>query len=175
MEAIAALSLASNVLQVVDFTATTARWCKQIYDTGQTASNEDLDRNGQRLSESTARLSGAIANASNSHNVIAKDEQELLVQARDCTDLAKKMHEELAKLRLDGSKSRRVAFTRTVQARWKTKKIQSLEKKLSDRQVVLQTLLLTNTKYVLALNVFNVILPTQCESSFGLGKIELII
>jgi len=79
MEAIAALGLACNVMQVFEFTTTTARWCKQIYDTGQTASNEDLDRNGQRLSESTARLSEAIANASKSQEVIARDEQELLV------------------------------------------------------------------------------------------------
>lgn len=155
MEAIAVLSLASNVIQVVDFTATTARWCKQVYNTGQTAANEDLDRNSQRLSESTVRLSEAIADASKSQKIIAKDKQELLVQARDCTDLAERLHEELAKLRLDGSRSRRVAFTKTVQTRWNAKKIQSLEKELSGRQIVLQTLLLTNTKYVPALNVFN--------------------
>ncbi len=155
MEAIVALGLACNVMQVFEFTTTTARWCRQIYDTGQTASNEDLDRNGQRLSESTARLSEATANASKRQKVIARDEQELLVQARDCTGLAEKLHEELAKLRLDGSKSRKVAFTRTVQARWNAKKIESLEKKLSGPQVVLHTLLLTNTKYVPAFHLFH--------------------
>lgn len=146
MEAIAALSLACNVMQVLEFTTTTARWCKEIYETGQTAANEDVDRNSQRLSESTARLSEAIANASTVQNMIARDEQELLVQARDCTGSAKDLHEELAKLKLDGSKSRRVAVKRTVQALWNAKKIGSLEKKLSGRQVILQTLLLANTK-----------------------------
>lgn len=146
MEAIAALGLACNVMQVFEFTTTTARWCKQIYETGQTAANEDVDRNSQCLSESTARLSEAIANASTAHSVIARDEHELLNQARDCKGLAENLHEELAKLKLNGSKSRRVAFTRTVQARWNAKKIESLEKKLSGRQVILQTLLLTNTK-----------------------------
>jgi len=151
MEAIAALGLACNVLQVFEFTTTTARWCKQIYETGQTASNEDLDRNGQRLSESTARLSKAISNASRARDTIARDEKELLVQAHDCTGLAERLHEELAKLRLgDGPKSRKVAFTKTFQARWNAKKIESLEKKLSGRQMVLHTLLLTNTKYVFA-------------------------
>ena len=40
MEAAAALGLACNVLQLLEVATSTARCCKQIYETGQTAANE---------------------------------------------------------------------------------------------------------------------------------------
>ena len=79
-----------------------------------------------------------------------KSEQELLAQARDCTNLAEVLERELAKLRVDDSKSRRAAFKRALQARWNAKKIESLNKKIHRRQIALHTMLLADTKYAIA-------------------------
>jgi hypothetical protein len=43
MEAIAGLSLAANILQVIDFTASVLRTGNQIYNTGSTAQNRELE------------------------------------------------------------------------------------------------------------------------------------
>ena len=148
MEALAAFGLACNVMQVIEFSITAARWCKEIYDTSQTASNESLDRNAHRLSETTARLSSSIE-AWKGRRGIEADEEELLTHARGCTGIAKEIQEELAKLRSAGSKSRRGVFKKALQARWNAKKIENLNKRLQERQTALQTMLLTNTKYAL--------------------------
>lgn len=79
MEALPALALFCNILQLVEVAASTARWCKQIHEAGQTVYNIELESNARRLSETVVRLSTAIK-ASENRKPLERDELDIIAQ-----------------------------------------------------------------------------------------------
>lgn len=110
-----------------------------------TRKSTELARNAQRLSETVTRLSSSRAGLK-IHHAVNADEQELLTQARDTQDLAHDLQAALDKLRLDGPKGRKAVIVKSVKNIWAARKIESLDKKLSRRQVILQSMLVINIR-----------------------------
>ncbi|KAL8790856.1 MAG: hypothetical protein Q9195_006181 [Heterodermia aff. obscurata] len=142
MEALVALSLASNIFQVLGFSVTIVQSCKQIREKGQAASNEDVSWTARQLSQTTATLATNIE-ALTRQRTADQEEQELLSHARSIQNISIELQEALAKFRLDGSKGRAAVFIKAVQSAWYAKKIEGLSRRLHLRQAAFDTLLLT--------------------------------
>lgn len=147
MEALPALALFCNILQLVEVAASTARWCKQIHEAGQTVYNIELESNARRLSETVVRLSTAIK-ASENRKPLERDELDIIAQVQECTNLSAELQAGLAKLKPKDPKGRVAIFKSAIKSEWNKRKITDLSDRLCRSQAVLHSLLLSNDWYV---------------------------
>lgn len=145
MEAVAALALACNVVQVVDFGLKTASKCREIYNKGHTAEHQDLEDTSKHLAEITGNLSVSIQNAQ-TNKPLTKDDHELQSLAQRCTESANNLQEELDKLKSPGRLGKRAALLKTWQSMRKSNDIKRIKDKLLEHEAVLNTRLLSRLR-----------------------------
>ncbi|KAK5085251.1 hypothetical protein LTR05_004532 [Lithohypha guttulata] len=143
MEALAALSLACNVLTVIDSSVKLCKGLRAVYDTnGGTAENQDLQKSSAELRRITESLDNSIKPA-NSSNTLSKHETELLGIAKDCDNIAGELQN--FTLPFTTITRRRDRIRLTWKAVFKDKKeVERLQQQLSQYQQHLQTELLVN-------------------------------
>ena len=144
MEPIAALSLACNVLQLIDYGIATAGWCKEIYKNGQTTTNDELAKNADHLRGATENLSLSISKAE-IHVSTTPSQKRLRDVATKTTELVSQLQLELDKLKPTGSTKKRNVILLTFKSIGKAKKIGSLNENLIRSRDTLQHLLVTDT------------------------------
>ena len=109
MEAIAALSLACNVIQVVDFGIKVASKSRELYRDGSTSENEDLRHTTDQLFQASTSLEKSMKGA---------NDKELETIAIECQSAAQKLLLKLDDLKLGANKNSRGirAFGRAVKS-----------------------------------------------------------
>jgi hypothetical protein len=154
LEVLAAFGLACNVMQVIAFASETASVCMNIYHKGQ----YDGDLAGVvagsikfcRELETTLRTVPKPLNS---------DEQQFLDVATQTLAAAQELEAELRKISRESGKGRVGAAIRIgVMARWKTRRIQKLEKSLQDYQRMLESHILLHVWYD-ALSLYMLVVP----------------
>lgn len=100
MEAIAALSLACNILQVAHFGCKAASTFSQVYKNYTTDENFDIDIRTRHLSKALAQLDDSLRSQ---HNI--KD-AELLQLSHQCATVAKSLNDKLAPFSRKSSRRR---------------------------------------------------------------------
>lgn len=145
MEAITALALACNVVQVVHYGLKTAFTCREIYKKGSTAEHQDLEYTSKHLAEITGNLRASIQNA-RTNKPLTKDDHELQSLAQRCTESANNLREELDKLKLPDSQGKRAALLKTWRSVRKSNDIKRINDKLCEDERVLNTRLLSRLR-----------------------------
>jgi hypothetical protein len=145
MEAIAALALACNVIQVVDFALKTASKCQEIYNEGRTIEHQDLDYTSKHLAEISEKLNESIQNAQ-TNKPLTKDDHELQDLALKCVESARNLRDELDKLTIPGRKRKRAAVTKVFMSIRRNDDINKIEERLRGYERVLNTRLLSRLR-----------------------------
>jgi hypothetical protein len=141
MEAIAAFSVACNVIQVVDFGLRTVSKCREIYNQGTAIDHQDLDNTSKHLAEINEKLSTSIQNAL-TNKPLSKDEYELQELAFKCTRTASDLRDELDKLKIFGRRGKRAVLAKAWKSIRRNDTINKIKERLSDYERVLNTRLL---------------------------------
>jgi hypothetical protein len=134
MEALVALGLACNILQLISFGRETISLVTRISKDGSTDIN--LAKDAQRIEQLSNELETAMSNQS---NIVSPKYQELLVIARDCKATAKDIKAEMDSL----SASSWGKFGKIVKGLRQKSTLERLEKTLLLHQNTLQSRLLT--------------------------------
>jgi len=138
LEPLAALGLACNVMQLIDFARETTSICKAVYETGTPDPG---------LVSTIGHMTGAFENLSNSldsaRGSADPDERALLEVARDCQAVAKKLKAKVNKISKNTSGGKYFsAIIVASKANYRKRDIEKLEKSLTDHQRALETRLL---------------------------------
>jgi uncharacterized protein YukE len=142
MEAIVALSLACNVLTLVDFTCKTGKLFETLRTKGSVDPN--LSKNAERLDNLSKSLDASIVNAAPVLESV-DSRQELLSIARDCSKTAKELLSVISKI----SNSRAGVLGKFAKAMMTsfTGKLKDLEKAMIQFEHALQTRLIKDIWY----------------------------
>ena len=141
MEALVALSLACNVVQLVDFGLKTISSFQEIYKVGATIEQQDFKATAQEL----ATLSDDLRKSIQSVPTLiphARDDEELCQIAVKCRDQAAKLQFELKKLSQLPAGGLRSTVLKTWRSTFKTGPINDIRNRLLDVQRVLDTKIL---------------------------------
>ena len=143
MEAIATLSIACNVLQLLDHGFKSVSLCKQIYAQGSADRFPDLQEYSTQLANAAEQLQNSV---DMSANPIRKEQQELWNIAQKCVEIARQLRQVMEEL---STQEKRKAL-QAVQLAFKTMRRKStlagLEATLSRYQTVLHTRLLVEIR-----------------------------
>ncbi|OAL21345.1 hypothetical protein AYO22_08068 [Fonsecaea multimorphosa] len=137
MEAIAALSLACNIIQVIDSTSKAVKACGQFYKYGTTVDIEDLSYSlppGTQLSKTDAAL---------------------VELGKRVHDLAESLSKELNSLKIAPGLGRRAALVKTFHLKWRASRIDELKRKLDGLVQVLDNKILVQLSEKLSLTLRN--------------------
>lgn len=147
MEPLAALSLASNVIQVVDFSIRVVSKSSELYRSGngQLVQHTDISTTSSDLNRLTSRLSASIADPS-VHTVLNEDEQALYVLCKGCIDVSTELEEGLNKLQVFGTPSKWKSLRKALKTIWTKEHILELRLRLSDYRDQLDSRILLNIK-----------------------------
>jgi hypothetical protein len=138
LEPLLALSLACNVMQVIDIAFKTTSTCKAIFQSGSL--DPTLTRTVAQLMSIFQRLGESLDSATQPRN---RDEQALLDVARECSAAAADLKAEVVKISDEASKGKYSgAIGGAMKAIFKRRKIEKLEKSLAACKEVLETHLL---------------------------------
>jgi len=170
MEALAALSVASNVIQIVEFGTKLAAQSLELYRDGKLGQHEGLENVVNNLNQATNSLSNQLKQSVPTAN-LTKDESELLTIAGKCQDVSAELLAQLDDLKLEDGplhKKRRIV-KKVIKSATKKTTIERLSTELEGYREVLDTQVLVRLRYAL-------LLPRQCRleafycanSGFGL-------
>ncbi|KAN0089015.1 hypothetical protein V8E51_019275 [Hyaloscypha variabilis] len=139
MEAVAALSVACNVMQVISFAHETISLCKRLHQGGLL--DEDLANNARHLSSLSASLRDSI-NAVQTSRPLTKEQNGLQAVAERCLEASTKLRLELDKFTMPGSPSGLTTLKNVLSAHFHKKSIEALRKIMNECQCTLQSDLL---------------------------------
>lgn len=127
MEAIAAFGLACNVMQVIDFSFTLAKECREILENGSLQDHDQLND----VVSAIKRISENVSNqlASNEHRLTPEEEAPRDIASKT-TRCAKKLIAVLEKFNLKGREPGFSNALRLITATSKRKNIEKLRKEL---------------------------------------------
>ena len=143
MDAVAAFSLAANILQVVDLSFRALSTCREIYKDGSLARYRSTEKITMELVETTRRLEAMMQSAP--HPQSEFDSNIADMSAR-CSKTADHLVAELSKLSIKPSERRRDAVAQGFRA-WKNKKgLSEIQDELESHQRLLDTRILAGLK-----------------------------
>jgi hypothetical protein len=134
-EALAALGVACNVIQVISFCHETVELAVKIHKQGSV--DETLSQNAKRIEALSQQLDLSIHNTQLASS-ISPARRELSTIAKDCISTSKTLTFELNKL----SKSRGGTVIKTVKTVFKKSRLKDLENAMQKHQQVLDSRLL---------------------------------
>ena len=141
MEALVALSLACNVVQLVDFGLKTISSFREIYKDGATIEQQDFKATAQELATLSDDLRKSIQSVP-TLTPLARDDEELRQIAVKCRDQAAKLQFELKKLSPLQAGGLRSKVLKTWRSTFKTGPVNDIRNRLLDVQRVLDTKIL---------------------------------
>ena len=139
LEGLAALNLAGNVIQFIDFDCRLFSKSRELYKSteGTLTETKELEKIASML-ESLAR---GLADDS-SQGVSESDKDSLISLARNCKDIAKTLLDALDRLKVRNSQDNWHCFRVALQKIWKSKEIDNISKKLDAASIHLNTCLI---------------------------------
>jgi len=137
MEAVAAFSIACNVMQTIKFTCEVADACKKVFRDGST------DPGLLKLTKDSVRLFGNLAHSLDQNRPRTADEEELFRIAEDCMAASKTL---IAKLNKVSQPRAQRQFWRSIpaglQAKLRESEIEKLRGRMQAHKEVLELRLL---------------------------------
>ena len=130
MEAIAAFSLAANIMQFLEVGYNATMLLHQLWEDSATDENTEIELIARDMSELCKRLAGG-ANAS---GLLSKEERKLQVLASKCEVLARELDSILQGLvvRSQGAKRRIEVMQKSLKVLFKADKIKGLQRRLAE-------------------------------------------
>ena len=149
MDPLTAFSLTCGVIQVVDFSTKVAVKCRQIYKDGATSENKKTESMARHLTDLAAHLKlPNISQSLGSAPQLYHDDQELLKLAKQCSETATELIDELQKLSVPDRQRKRDAFRKAMKVVWKKDAIQNIQSSLEQYRRTLDTRILINLRFV---------------------------
>ena len=148
MEAIAALSLASNILQFVDSGLKVTSKCKEIYSSadGVTARTATID---EIVSQTDAALKSLQGSLSTSDSDLQQEDEELKALGEKASQAIKKLRDLIKKLTVRGLKPRkRDSVAKTLKSMWYQDELEKIFRELKEYRNVLNTRLIVDLQCV---------------------------
>ncbi|KAE9364918.1 hypothetical protein N431DRAFT_386847 [Stipitochalara longipes BDJ] len=139
MEAVAALSIACNVMQVISFGHETISLCKRLHHGGSL--NADLEHNARHLSGLSESLRDSIS-AARTARPLTKEQNDLKAVAERCLEASTKLRHELDKFSMPGTPSGLATLKKAFRAQFRKNSIEALRKIMNECQSTLQSDLL---------------------------------
>jgi hypothetical protein len=131
MEVLAAVGVASNIVQLLDFSCKLFSETRKVYSSGKSAveDTEDVLSITTRLRD----LSEAISSDSLKRRGISKNslDHELRSISRECTEAANSLIAALENVRIKGTPTIWLSFQVCLMTIWKKSKIEAMEKRLN--------------------------------------------
>ena len=147
LEVFAALSLAANIVQFVDFGGKLFSKARQVHHSKDGSSNEyaDLEAATKSLKRLMDNLSSSITAISVAEN-ISDDEKELVLLAKDCTEFANEFLPILERVKAHGRRSKWESFLQAIRITWNEKDINLAKDRLKQFQTRMTVYVLTVLK-----------------------------
>ncbi len=146
MEAIASLSLACNVIQVIDFAIKATEICNEFYRHGTTVTVEALNETSGHLSQASTELERCLS-AAYVRGPPTSSDAELASLSEKVRDAADGLQKELESLQVAPGSGRRAALGKTIKLKWRSSRVEEFKKRLDDHVKVLDTRILVNLRY----------------------------
>ena len=142
MDPISALSLACNVIQLVEFSVESVKVCKELYDNGSLDENEKIEKYTADITAANKDLQATLRNCKP-----GSKPSKILQVAQDASATANELKVALNKLKLSKSQGiRRLgnAFKSTLKTLITNGTIQRLQKRLELQDAALRSTILKN-------------------------------
>lgn len=138
MSRLETLGIVCNIFQTISFARETISLCKRVYRTG-TGIDQDLSENAAFLEKITSQVAGRDINAP----TVRSDDKQLFGALKKCRDVSRDLREEINFV-TEHAKKGSLASTLKIAAKtsWRKRRLENLERKLSDVQKLMETSLL---------------------------------
>ena len=146
MDAIAALSLACNVTQLVRFSMDVVSKCQELYREGSLSEYDHLEHMTKHL----LGLRNALESPTAQGNRPCQD-QPLLDLAEKCAITARELSEELLKLKINGPHNKRQIVRKSATSLWKKSSIDRIQTRLDEYRKILDSRILLGIRSVTSL------------------------
>ncbi|KAL2441060.1 hypothetical protein ABEF95_010994 [Exophiala dermatitidis] len=151
MEALVALGLVSNIVQLVDASWTLFEAYRQFRDRGTTTELEATNFKSRQITGCIIELKNSLANAANGSSLPHSD-MSLITLGTDCAGVAEQLRKELVDFEIPPGSGGWTAFKTSVRLKKNWSRIKQLKYKLDQYVSVLDTTVLVN----LSRNVRNI-------------------
>lgn len=138
MDPLTSLSLASSIIQIVDFSSKFAKQCRELYNNDALSEHEDLQEMATKLRTMCSTL--------NSHSHAESDDLSRL--SRQCQDTAQALIFELQRFTINGAHRKRSVICKTLLGMWNKNRIDELLKRLDSYRSLLDSRILVDLRYV---------------------------
>lgn len=147
MEALATLSVAANVFQVVDFSACIVSKSSELYKSthGQLVQHTDISTTSNDLERLTTKLSDSIAPQSVAI-VPSEDDLALHTLCKGCIDVSTELQRGLRELQVSGAPSKWRSLRKALKTIWTKERISELQSRLAAYREQLDSRLLVGIK-----------------------------
>lgn len=147
MEPLTALSLASNVIQIVDFRTRVISKSSELYKShdGRLVQHTDIATTASDLKQLTTKLSEGIATPL-VPTVLSEDEFALHVLCKGCIDVSLELQSGLNKLQVQGAPSKWKSLRKALKSIWTKEHIAELQTRLAGYRERLDSRVLIDLK-----------------------------
>lgn len=147
MDPVTAFSLACGVIQIVDFGTKAVTICKEVYERGASAENEDIEVTIMHLTDLQSTVTPSAVSRSSGSGA-SPQEQNLLKVCKDCSTTAREMVHKLQGLAVSKPRSKRQVIKIGVKSILERNTITSLQHKLDLYKAALDTHILIDLRFV---------------------------
>ncbi|KAH7091669.1 hypothetical protein FB567DRAFT_279507 [Paraphoma chrysanthemicola] len=145
MEPIAALSLAANILQIIDFAASLVSTSQQIYEAGSSVKVREVELSVRDFNDLNKTLKSWVRPDVHALGPLTKDQQDLEILALESEKVAQELLDALSGLRLYGPPSKFDSVARALKTAWNKRKIDDIKHRLGElRQEIQFRILVTS-------------------------------
>lgn len=127
MEALAAASLAGNILQFIDTTSKLVSTARQLHSLGAKQEYRELETIAKEIRDHAEQVTPSEPPEDKS---LSKEEEGLRALGRECVEITNELIPVLDKLKAKEGQSKLRSFYQTVLSEWKKEEIAALEKRL---------------------------------------------
>lgn len=146
MEAIAAFSLACNVIQVVHSSIDVVSACRELYTEDSLSKYEPLEHMANHLTGLRDALESPLAQGN--QNIGQVQDQALLDLAQKCSLTAEELSRELQKLKTSGSHNKWQVIRKSARSLWNHSSIEKIQTRLDEYRKILDSRILIGIRSV---------------------------
>ena len=150
MDAIAAFSLACNVVQVVNFSMDVVSICRELYRGGSLSKYDHLEDMTNHLIGLRDALDSPTAQGN--QNLRECQDKALLDLAEKCSTTATELFAELQKLKINDSPRKRQVITKSATSLWNQRSIDKIQIRLDEYRKILDSRILIGIRSVTSLS-----------------------
>ena len=146
MDAIAAFSLACNVIQVVQFSMDVVSTCRELYREGSLSKYDHLEYMTNHLIGLRNALDSTTVQGN--QNIGQCQDQALLDLSEKCSTTAKELSGELQRLKINGPHNKRQVIRKSAKSLWRKNSIERIQTRLDEYRKILDSHILLGIRSV---------------------------